>query len=131
MDYSGLHNGRPCKACTSAEELMRFGKKKMSKKDEVNLSNEHQKDNSHTSSTSNSVRTDISEEESLNLVKRLDCPIDKDVLGNSTWNLLHTMSVYYPEKPDEKNRGDMKNMLESLSKVCIFIFFYVIYFLKF
>ncbi|KAK6030227.1 hypothetical protein OSTOST_03649, partial [Ostertagia ostertagi] len=33
------------------------------------------------------------------------CPPDKDELGRSTWNLLHTMSVYYPEKPTEiKNR---------------------------
>ncbi|VDN31310.1 unnamed protein product [Cylicostephanus goldi] len=44
------------------------------------------------------------------------CPIDKDELGRSTWNLLHTMSVYYPEKPNEDQKKTVFQFLDALSK---------------
>lgn len=48
---------------------------------------------------------------------RSDCPVDKDELGRSTWNLLHTMSVYYPEEPSGEERETMSRTLDCLSKV--------------
>ena len=29
----------------------------------------------------------------------LECPVDREELGRSTWNLLHTTAAYYPEEP--------------------------------
>jgi hypothetical protein len=52
--------------------------------------------------------------------RRKDCPVDKDELGRSTWNLLHTMTVYYPEKPTVDEKKAMKDTIESLSKVSLF-----------
>ena len=48
--------------------------------------------------------------------RRRDCPVDKDQLGRSTWDLLHTISVYYPDKPTEQEKRDVQDMLASLSK---------------
>uniref|UniRef100_A0A7E4UU39 Sulfhydryl oxidase n=1 Tax=Panagrellus redivivus TaxID=6233 RepID=A0A7E4UU39_PANRE len=48
--------------------------------------------------------------------RRRDCPVDKDELGRSTWNLLHTMAAYYPEKPTETEKETMKTTLDSISK---------------
>uniref|UniRef100_A0A0N5BAT8 Sulfhydryl oxidase n=1 Tax=Strongyloides papillosus TaxID=174720 RepID=A0A0N5BAT8_STREA len=81
-------DGKPCKACVSAEDLIKqgmkiFQKNKDKEKKEV----------------------------------RKDCPVDKDELGRSTWNLLHTISVYYPNNPTEKNKTDVKNTIESLAQI--------------
>lgn len=122
MDYSNFYNGRPCKACTSAEEIMRLGQKiiaqKENLKDDANSSNEKQKTNDNN--LNNLSQTNNFEQEDQSRLKRIDCPVDKDLLGNSTWNLLHTISVYYPEKPNQNQQNDIKNLLESLSKVHIF-----------
>lgn len=51
--------------------------------------------------------------------RRKDCPLDKDELGSSTWNLLHTMSVTYPEKPTSEHKKDMADFLNTLSRVLL------------
>ena len=49
--------------------------------------------------------------------RRKDCPVDKDELGRSTWNLLHTMAAYYPEKPNNQEKKDMNDTIHWISKV--------------
>lgn len=44
------------------------------------------------------------------------CPLDKDDLGHSTWNLLHTMAAVYPEKPTVSQKEDVKNFFSILSR---------------
>jgi FAD-linked sulfhydryl oxidase len=44
-------------------------------------------------------------------------PPDMDELGNCGWTLLHTMAAYFPEKPSQKKKAEMKNFLESFAKV--------------
>uniref|UniRef100_A0A0K0DU75 Sulfhydryl oxidase n=1 Tax=Strongyloides stercoralis TaxID=6248 RepID=A0A0K0DU75_STRER len=80
-------DGKPCKACISTEELLKQGMKFMKKNKEKEVK------------------------------VRDDCPVDKDELGRSTWKLLHTISVYYPEKPSQKNKEDVKRTIESLAEV--------------
>jgi FAD-linked sulfhydryl oxidase len=94
-------NGKPCKACLSVEDMMRMAQDAAKKK------------GIPTDSLPKPVHTE--EEESSS--RRKDCPVDKDTLGRSTWNLLHTMTVYYPEKPTVDEKQAMKNTVESLSKV--------------
>ncbi|KAE9550607.1 hypothetical protein FO519_006178 [Halicephalobus sp. NKZ332] len=90
MEYVD-RDGKPCKACFSFEEMMKqsqkFSKKKVGEKVEEKLES-----------------------------RRKDCPVDKDELGRSTWNLLHTMAAYYPENPREQEKKDMKDTIHSMSK---------------
>lgn len=44
------------------------------------------------------------------------CPLDKDDLGHSTWNLLHTMAAVYPDKPTEQQKTDVKLLFGVLSR---------------
>lgn len=44
------------------------------------------------------------------------CPMDKDELGRSTWNLLHTMAATYPEQPSEQQKQDVKSFFNILSR---------------
>jgi len=43
------------------------------------------------------------------------CPVDKEELGHSTWNLLHTMAAVYPKEPEESERENMRQFLTLLS----------------
>lgn len=45
-----------------------------------------------------------------------ECPLSKEELGRSAWGLLHTMSMYYPVKPNQKQKGKMKGFLEGFSE---------------
>lgn len=48
---------------------------------------------------------------------KLECPVDKDELGKSTWTLLHTMAAYYPEEPEEEDKLNAINFLTSLASL--------------
>jgi hypothetical protein len=61
------------------------------------------------------------EKESSNYYRT--CPNDKQSLGFFTWNYLHTMAIYYPTHPNEKEKKTMKNFIEGIAmfypcKVC-------------
>lgn len=47
---------------------------------------------------------------------KFGCPVDKDELGTSTWNLLHTMAAVYPEKPTELQKNDIKTFYRIMSR---------------
>jgi hypothetical protein len=49
----------------------------------------------NVSSTDSSLKSDDTK------VLLEGCPVDKDELGSSTWNLLHTLAAYYPDEPTE------------------------------
>uniref|UniRef100_A0A0N4ZLU4 Sulfhydryl oxidase n=1 Tax=Parastrongyloides trichosuri TaxID=131310 RepID=A0A0N4ZLU4_PARTI len=85
-------DGKPCKACVSTEELLKQGMKVLKSQKKSNKDEEIQRINNN-------------------------CPVDKDELGRSTWKLLHTISVYYPDKPSDKNKEDVKKTIESLAEV--------------
>ncbi|XP_031621091.1 FAD-linked sulfhydryl oxidase ALR [Contarinia nasturtii] len=44
------------------------------------------------------------------------CPLDKDDLGQSTWNLLHTMAAVYPDKPTQQQKENVTNFFGILSQ---------------
>jgi FAD-linked sulfhydryl oxidase len=43
------------------------------------------------------------------------CPVDKNALGASTWNLMHTMAANYPEQPTVEQQSQMTALIEGLS----------------
>ncbi|KAK0404193.1 hypothetical protein QR680_017333 [Steinernema hermaphroditum] len=83
------YNQENCKlkACISVEEMLKRGKA-LAEKTDASTRDPHRK----------------------------DCPVDKDKLGRSTWNLLHTMSVAYPDKPSPQDAKVMNDFLQNLSK---------------
>ena len=51
------------------------------------------------------------------------CPNTRESLGFFTWNFLHTMAIYYPQKPTEEQKEKMRNFVTGLAefypcKVC-------------
>jgi len=48
--------------------------------------------------------------------QELECPVDRDELGRSTWNLLHTTAAYYPEQPDDSDQRLAGAMIQGLAK---------------
>jgi FAD-linked sulfhydryl oxidase len=44
------------------------------------------------------------------------CPLDKDELGRSTWGMLHTMAAHYPDKPTDRQKVEIKQFFNILSR---------------
>mmetsp|Transcript_14066 Transcript_14066/g.27412 ORF Transcript_14066/g.27412 Transcript_14066/m.27412 type:complete len:196 (-) Transcript_14066:124-711(-) len=44
------------------------------------------------------------------------CPPSKDVIGSSTWSLLHSMAAWYPNKPTEEDKQFMTHFMTALAK---------------
>lgn len=107
MDYFDS-SGKPCKACFSVEDMMKMSKK---------FSDNKKSDKSSSSSTTTTEINKNTIEKVIEERRAKQCPVDKDELGRSTWNLLHTMAAYYPEKPSTEEKKNMASTLTSLSKV--------------
>lgn len=45
----------------------------------------------------------------------LGCPLDRNELGRSSWDMLHTMAASYPEQPSEKQKQQMTAFIEALA----------------
>merc|ERR1711871_952585 len=45
------------------------------------------------------------------------CPLDREELGRSTWDFLHTTAAYYPETPTESQKKDALALITSLSNL--------------
>mmetsp|Transcript_19606 Transcript_19606/g.61655 ORF Transcript_19606/g.61655 Transcript_19606/m.61655 type:complete len:172 (-) Transcript_19606:52-567(-) len=45
----------------------------------------------------------------------VECPVDRDELGRSTWNLLHTTAAYFPEKPSQSEQDQALGMIRGLA----------------
>lgn len=44
-----------------------------------------------------------------------DCPPDVEVLGRSTWNLLHSIAATYPDKPTPFQQKNLTQFINSFS----------------
>eukprot|EP00941_MAST-03F_sp_MAST-3F-sp1_P000579 g579.t1 len=45
----------------------------------------------------------------------IECPADREELGQQTWTLLHTMAAFYPDEPTETDKNRARNFIEALS----------------
>nr|CCA15302.1 augmenter of liver regeneration putative [Albugo laibachii Nc14] len=47
--------------------------------------------------------------------RKIECPLDREELGRSTWGLMHSIGVYYPEKPSEEYQRHARSFVEALA----------------
>jgi len=45
----------------------------------------------------------------------LECPVDKDILGRSTWNLLHTVAALYPDQPSDDDKHRINQFFKTIA----------------
>ena len=45
-----------------------------------------------------------------------NCPVDREELGRSTWNLLHTIAAYYPDQPTAAQQESVRQLFLSLAQ---------------
>lgn len=43
------------------------------------------------------------------------CPLDRNEVGNSSWDLLHTMAANYPDGPTQEQQRRMREFIEALA----------------
>lgn len=46
-----------------------------------------------------------------------ECPPDVEVLGRSSWTLLHSVAATYPETPSVEQQTDLKQFLKLFAKI--------------
>eukprot|EP01035_Chromulina_nebulosa_P018899 gene18899-24698_t len=51
------------------------------------------------------------------------CPLDRSELGRSTWGLIHTIAAHYPDNPNDTDKTNVLNFVQSLAylypcKIC-------------
>ncbi|VDK43511.1 unnamed protein product [Anisakis simplex] len=114
-----------CRACLSVEELMKRAREMSRKLKSKTTSESGDRHTDHTNQPSSSIEQNHSgaskEQENENRAQkttiRADCPLDTEQLGKSTWNFLHTMAAYYPERPSEEEKNNARTMMNLLGKL--------------
>lgn len=48
---------------------------------------------------------------------RLHCPLDREALGKSAWNLIHTMAANFPENPSEEEKIMAVQFAHAISRL--------------
>ncbi|XP_011499136.1 PREDICTED: FAD-linked sulfhydryl oxidase ALR [Ceratosolen solmsi marchali] len=96
-----ISNSKPCRTCTDFTTWVKLQKKTF--------------DSEQTADTVKHEITSTINNETTGSAQK-NCPLDKDELGLSTWNFLHTMAAYYPSTPTVEQKNDMKLFFHLLAK---------------
>lgn len=67
-----------------------------------------------TSTDANSV-IESDDDHYLPIKLASNCPLDREELGRSTWDLIHTVAAYYPDMPTDTDKENARNFVTSLA----------------
>jgi mitochondrial FAD-linked sulfhydryl oxidase len=45
-----------------------------------------------------------------------ECPLLRDQFGRAAWSYLHTMAAYYPKKPNEEQKDNMRTFIRTFAE---------------
>jgi len=51
------------------------------------------------------------------VIKAVECPMDRDEVGRATWGLLHTLAAYYPNEPSTEQQVHAELLMRSLAQL--------------
>ena len=101
-----------CRSCISVADWLALTKKKASHPS----SSSGASTSTSTSTTTNPSITPSTSTTSL-AQPPADCPPDVELLGRSTWTLLHTISASYPPAASPTQQSEMRQFLSLFSKL--------------
>lgn len=107
-------------ACSSKMDMLQMA---MKQRNNVQIKNEEVVSPPSTiqdqnSTSDNDLTIDLIEETTIyyptsSVVS--DCPLDREELGRSTWDLIHTTAAYFPDTPTEEDKENARNFIISLA----------------
>lgn len=96
-------DGKPCRACTSKSAFSAWASQAKSMKPPSSTA---PKPINNTTTTTTTAMADAT-----------DCPADVEVLGRSTWTLLHSIAATYPTTPSPSQQSDVVGFVKLFSKL--------------
>jgi mitochondrial FAD-linked sulfhydryl oxidase len=117
-----MRDGKPCRTCVDMKTWKRLGKAAAAKTPEKTASTTKESEPKETSNIKAEAVAPSTNEDKVSSPsdsaewRRKNCPPDVEVLGSSTWTLLHTMAAYYPERPAPSQMDSMKMFFEGFAQ---------------
>eukprot|EP01125_Pyxidicula_operculata_P019416 TRINITY_DN7046_c0_g1_i2.p1 TRINITY_DN7046_c0_g1~~TRINITY_DN7046_c0_g1_i2.p1 ORF type:complete len:188 (+),score=36.25 TRINITY_DN7046_c0_g1_i2:2-565(+) len=106
-----------CNACDSLGAIKGALDSKLLSQVQKKNANSNTNTNQPPSSRENTDSNKHTEEkEKDNEFWSIEQPPDIVQLGNAGWTLLHTMAAYYPDRPSDQEKSNMRFFLDSFTK---------------